>query len=190
MITAAIALFAISLPMQDASLVCPIMGQAVNAKSPSVMMNGIKFSFCCPGCDSKFKKDPKGSLAAAEKKGWLAGESLFDPMTGSRITADKAKSKADFRGIRYYFASPQGASAFTAEPAKFAAVPAREALFCPVMKKAVAGYDKASGYADHDGVRYYFCCAGCDVKFKANPASFAGNAARNVKPAALGASAS
>lgn len=51
---------------------------------------------------------------------------------------------------------------------------------CPVMvgtptSKSVA---EASGlYRDHEGTRYYFCCAGCGPAFDSDPAKYAANMA-------------
>jgi len=39
---------------------------------------------------------------------------------------------------------------------------------CPVM----GGKIVKTIFADHDGKRVYFCCAGCDGKFKADPAKY------------------
>lgn len=39
--------------------VCPVMGNAVNAKSPTVEYKGKTIGFCCAGCDAKFQKDPE-----------------------------------------------------------------------------------------------------------------------------------
>lgn len=32
----------------------------------------------------------------------------------------------------------------------------------------------SAAYSDHDGNRYYFCCAGCKEKFDADPAAYVG----------------
>ena len=45
-------------------------------------------------------------------------------------------------------------------------------LLCPVMKSVVASKEAAAGFADHDGKRYYFCCAMCPDKFKADPKAY------------------
>lgn len=42
-------------------------------------------------------------------------------------------------------------------------------LWCPVMDQEVESVEKAVGYQDVDGVRYYFCCAGCPEPFKEDP---------------------
>ncbi len=42
-------------------------------------------------------------------------------------------------------------------------------LWCPVMDTEVESVEKAVGYQDVDGVRYYFCCAGCPEPFKEDP---------------------
>ncbi|MBI1331680.1 MAG: YHS domain-containing protein [Armatimonadetes bacterium] len=46
-------------------------------------------------------------------------------------------------------------------------------LLCPVNGDVVASPDKAAGFQDYEGKRYYFCCAGCPDKFKADPAKYA-----------------
>ena len=51
-----------------------------------------------------------------------------------------------------------------------------KALECPVMKGNkvnVADATKKKMYADHQGKRYFFCCAGCAPAFKKNPAKYA-----------------
>ncbi|OCI29675.1 YHS domain-containing protein [Oerskovia enterophila] len=51
---------------------------------------------------------------------------------------------------------------------------------CPVMvgsavsKKAA---EAAGLYRDHEGERYYFCCAGCGPAFDADPARYAAGVA-------------
>lgn len=48
------------------------------------------------------------------------------------------------------------------------------------MKNPIANYSSASGFYDHKGVRYYFCCAGCDADFKKDPEKFAASVANKV----------
>lgn len=46
---------------------------------------------------------------------------------------------------------------------------------CPVMKggTVVKSTAEAAGlYRDVDGVRYWFCCAGCGPRFDADPAAY------------------
>lgn len=47
---------------------------------------------------------------------------------------------------------------------------------CPVMPGsfiAKADAEAAGLVRDHDGTRYYLCCAGCGPKFDADPARYA-----------------
>ncbi len=44
---------------------------------------------------------------------------------------------------------------------------------CPVMKVGMANPEDALEHVDHEGKRYYFCCAACPGKFKENPALYA-----------------
>ena len=39
--------------------VCPVMGNKVDPDGPSVEYNGKLYAFCCPGCDTKFEKNPE-----------------------------------------------------------------------------------------------------------------------------------
>lgn len=45
-------------------------------------------------------------------------------------------------------------------------------VLCAVMGKEIKDVAKASGKATFEGKTYYFCCGGCDAKFKAEPAKF------------------
>ncbi len=44
---------------------------------------------------------------------------------------------------------------------------------CPVSKEEFT-VTASSPKAEHDGKTYYFCCPGCDAKFKADPQKFLG----------------
>ena len=39
--------------------VCPVKGEETEADAPTFEYNGKIIGFCCPGCDSKFQKDPE-----------------------------------------------------------------------------------------------------------------------------------
>jgi YHS domain-containing protein len=39
--------------------VCPVKGNPVEKDSPTVEYNGKLYGFCCPGCDTKFAKNPE-----------------------------------------------------------------------------------------------------------------------------------
>jgi YHS domain-containing protein len=39
--------------------VCPVQGNAVEDDTPTVEYNGKLYGFCCPGCDTKFAKNPE-----------------------------------------------------------------------------------------------------------------------------------
>lgn len=39
--------------------VCPVKGNPIEADSPTVEYNGKIYAFCCPGCDTKFAKNPE-----------------------------------------------------------------------------------------------------------------------------------
>jgi YHS domain-containing protein len=156
------------------TLSCPITLQPVVKGSKITDWNGVRFTYCCPGCDSQFEKDPRAALEKAAKAGKAVGLFLFDPISKKPIDSAKAKGGfSDYKGVRYFFDSGDEKTAFDKEPSKFGALPTKEALFCPVSKERVETYAKASGYGDFEGVRYYYCCAGCETPFEKEPAKYA-----------------
>lgn len=44
---------------------------------------------------------------------------------------------------------------------------------CPISKEEFV-VTESSPKAEHDGKTYYFCCPGCDAKFKADPQKYVG----------------
>ncbi len=160
---------------------CPVMGGPANHKLPASDYNGVRYFYCCPGCKEPFEKDPQKAIAASRKKGHAVGVFLFDPVSGMRLEHDKSiKEHSDFGGTRFLFSSQANKAMFDQAPAKYGALPKKEALYCPVGKEAVPSYAKASGYVDHAGVRYYMCCAGCEGKFSKEPKKYAMAAATFV----------
>ena len=167
--TQTIIVFAAMALSQESGIKCPVMGSAVAQNSPTVEYKGARYNFCCGGCDTSFAKAPEEFLKTQRKAGNTVGVFLFDPVSRVRLDSNKAVANADFEGIRYPFQSEASKKAFLASPAKFVAVPAKEALYCPVGKEALPSYAKASDYVDHDGVRWYMCCDGCGGPFAKEP---------------------
>ena len=178
---------------QDAAaqpaLSCPIAGAPITGKPGEVIdYAGIRFSTCCTDCGGAFKKDPAKALKASAESGKTVGTFLFDPISGARIDAAKAAAYSDFKGVRYEFTTPGNKTAFDSNPKKYATMPAKEALFCPVYKTKIESYSKAGGYVDSNGVRYYVCCAHCLGEMGKDAAKYTANAADQVAvPAAADA---
>ncbi len=188
--TTLIATTAMSFVTQQASAIsCPITGEPIVKGMKVTEYNGVRFTYCCAGCDTQFEKDPKVALDKAVKSGKTIGVFLFDPISMKRLEADKAKGGfTDYKGLRFYFESEADKNTFDKEPAKFGVLPKKEALYCPVSKEVVTSYAKASGYGDFNGTRYYFCCGGCEGPFGKEPAKFADVAKGYVKaPAPMAA---
>ncbi len=62
-------------------------------------------------------------------------------------------------------------------PAGRSVAPAPAEAVDPVCGMTVAAVP-ATAHAEHDGVTYYFCCAGCRSSFESEPASYARNETR------------
>ncbi|MBL8059421.1 MAG: hypothetical protein JNK63_01755 [Chthonomonas sp.] len=154
---------------QTTDLRCPVMGSPVNANSPSLEYAGSKFSFCCAGCDANFTKTPEVFLAKRREAKQTVGTFLFDPVSRQRLNIDKAVATADFDSIRYPFISEANKQAFLASPAKYATVPPKESLYCPIGKEEIPTHSMASDYMDHNGVRWFMCCSNCVGVFERGP---------------------
>jgi YHS domain-containing protein len=49
--------------------VCPVKGGEVDPDSPTFEYQGKVYGFCCPGCESKFEKDPETYLKNLNEDG-------------------------------------------------------------------------------------------------------------------------
>lgn len=177
--------------MDDKPLSCPIMGSPAAAGGSATDYNGVRYRYCCGGCQATFEKSPEQALKSPKIKDLTLGISLFDPVAQHSITAKTAKGGfSDHSGVRYYFLRPDNKATFDADPKKYGTPPAKEAMYCPVLKIELKNYFGCNGYVDYEGVRYYVCCDSCLGALKANPAGFVGNSSAYVKsPKALNVSA-
>lgn len=169
--------------VQAQPISCPVMGNAVAINGPATEFNGVRYQFCCPVCQGAFEKDPAKAINADRNKGKTLGTSLFDPISGGRITKKDSKAWEDYKGVRYFFASEDEKTQFDGDRDKFTTAPAKEAMFCPVEKSDIASPAEALAIKDYNGVRYYLCCGGCPAEFAKEPAKYAPNAASHVKAA-------
>ena len=135
MITTLLASLTLALASQGGvKLSCPATGEAIETTSEVVHYHGSRYETCCGGCAAPFVKDPAGMLKSKSLKGKTVGIFLFDPVSGKRLDAKKAEAGPSvYGGHAYYFQSADNQKAFDAAPKKFAAMPEKEALFCPVM---------------------------------------------------------
>ncbi|SRR5581483_846208 len=169
----------------QSALQCPVMGGAANLKGVLTDYKGVRYAYCCGGCDATFSANPEKVLKAVKNK--TVGFSLFDPVSKKRIEMKDAQGGfADFNNTRFYFATAEEKAAFAKDAKTFAAIPDKECLVCPVSHKEIKSYDAAAGYADYNGVRYYFCCPNCPSAFASDPAKYANSVQDRVSaPKAL-----
>lgn len=163
-------------------LVCPVNGEhEADMKRSFRDYNGVRYWTCCGDCEPKFDKEPAKYVKAREA-GKASGVFLFDPVTGARLTHEKAiKEFSDYKGVRFLFSSLENKTKFDADPKKYGTLPEKEALYCSPGKEVVESYAASSGYIDHKGVRYYMCCAGCEKPWAKEPDTHAANSAKYVK---------
>lgn len=154
--------------------VCPIMGNTANPKGPTVEYNGAVYAFCCGGCDTKFAKDPVAALKNPALKGKITGTYLFDPVSGKRVHPGEVTLYAEYGGTRFFFENDKDLATFKTDPKKYGTLPTKEAMNCPVTGEAVEAYSESPAFVDVEGIRYYYCCPGCEKGFtaeKLNPES-------------------
>ncbi len=161
--------------------ICPIMGNKIPKDAPSVQYKGLLVTFCCAGCDATFLKEPEKFLAADYAEDATIAEFLFDPVSKHRITAAQAKAETSYRHVVYRFASEENKTKFLSNPELYVFIPDRESLVCPVMKNKSESHAATAGYDDFEGVRYYFCCPGCEEAFANDPAKYAKTVAKDVR---------
>jgi YHS domain-containing protein len=152
-----------------------------------------RYFICCDGCVPAFKKDPakyskNASVALASFE--MPKELTCAVNPGSKVDVKAATEKgqfADHNGRRYYFCCGNCSAGFKKDPAKFsksASVPVGQLelpkeVACSVMPSKMVNVKAAlakGAFADYEGKRYLFCCAGCPEAFKKDPAKFSTNA--------------
>ena len=143
------------LSAQTSPLVCPVMGDRVNARSAAYEYNGARFAVCCAGCTAKFFKQPLEVLTKANENKWVTGEFLFDPVTRTLLRTKKLKAFSDFEGVRFYFDSAENKATFDKSPKTYGTLPKKEVPLDVVAKEEFLVYSRMAGYFDLDGIRFY-----------------------------------
>jgi YHS domain-containing protein len=157
----------LSFANQGVATICPVGGHDA-AGGTQMLYKGVVYSLCCDDCIAPFKAEPDKYVKGREGKD-LIGVANFDVVSKKAIDVKRATIFSDYAGVRYYFASAQNKSAFDKDAKKATTAPDKEGIEkCPVMGEAL-NLRKMSNYADYEGVRYYFCCAGCSTPFSKDP---------------------
>lgn len=151
--------------------VCPITGSPVTDESPAVALSGVQFRFKDAASKDAFVASPGVALEKAREKGWTVGLSFFDPVARKSmiLSRDGKIRRADvqavntwhaYKGILYPLGN-RSTAAFNQDPAKFVVEPKTYTLFCPFLRIDVPSIERAPGYVDVAGLRYYLCCDRC-----------------------------
>ena len=180
MITTLLAMAVLSLaPKADGlHLTCPVTGEDIDKPFMVINYKGVAYDMCCPMCPGPFSKDPEKFLTPDKVKDKTVGVGYFDPVSGIAVKPDALRAKEDsvgpsvYNGIAYYFQNADDKKAFDADPKKYTEVPAKEALYCPVMQQDVKDLAHSGGYADVNGVRYYICCSQCADMLRKDPSKY------------------
>lgn len=192
MLTTLIAVALLGAHQQKLDLTCPVTGETITKPFAVFDYKGVQYDMCCPMCPTPFSKDPDKYLSPDAVKNRTVGVSYFDPVSGIAVKPNALRAKTDsvgpsvYNGVAYYFENADNEKTFEADPAKYTVIPAKEAIYCPVMKEEVGSLSHSGGYADVNGVRYYICCSKCAAMLKANPSQYLDDeAAKHVHDVAV-----
>lgn len=188
MLTTILATLALAPVFGADDLTCAVMGSPAPIKTANALdYAGVRYPFCCGGCDGTFGKEPAKFVKKASEGKAAIGFFLFDPVSGLRLEFKEAPANfTDYKGTRYFFENADNKKAFEGMKEKFATAPEKEVLKCSVVGHDFEGYAGAGAFADYEGVRYYFCCGDCLANFKKEPAKYAGPVQSKVQaPKAL-----
>ena len=191
----------------DFSATDPVCGMKVESSQirGKAQYAGEKYFFCSPGCMHKFTADPAkyvGNGVSATQP--ARTKPAKDPVCGMNVDPANAASSVEHEHKIYHFCSRGCAEKFQRDPKKYldpsyrpagmggmvqiGVAPAQK-VGAPVQigvapkleKDPVCGMNvdvaKAAAIAVRDGTTYYFCCAGCAEKFKADPQKYLGGSA-------------
>ncbi|MFO0774687.1 MAG: heavy metal translocating P-type ATPase [Nitrospiraceae bacterium] len=129
----------------------PICGMTVDpAKAAgSHEYAGATYYFCSRHCVERFAKDPAAALAKAPALHAMAGAAAASPTPTTPLMMPTSAKK---RGLTML------------EPSR----PTGPTATDPVCGMMVYQSTAAATHV-HDGTSYYFCCTGCQTRFKADP---------------------
>ena len=137
------------------------------------------------------KTSPERVMALFEPP--LGEGQVRDPVCGMAVDPTKTAHKAEHAGANYYFCCDGCRAKFVADPERFLAPKSPEPAAKESLRDPVCGMKvdpaTAKHKAEHGGQPYYFCSAGCQAKFSADPARYLApkSEAPPPKPAPTGA---
>lgn len=165
---------------------CVVSGKEMEKSEASGSMEykGKTYYFCCPNCEKQFKENPEKFLAVEPGTLHQHGEegehmehgehqektTAIDPVCGMEVKIEGAKHTFEYKEKTYYFCMAGCKEKFAANPEEYLK-DYNEQVTCPVSGETIAKGD-AVGSMEYEGKTYYFCCAGCQEKFKADPAKY------------------
>lgn len=156
----------------DALPQCPVMGEDINLSVSTPTEDGPVY-FCCKGCVKKYTANPtKYAKATATQRDAFAKRKKIQvtcPVMGEPVDA---KVFAEHNGEKVLFCCKGCVKKFAADPAKYKSALANSYTYqteCPVMGETI---DPTSFAVMPTGETVYYCCNGCDGKFKKNPEKY------------------
>lgn len=151
---------------------CPVMGEPINLAVSTPTKDGPVY-FCCKNCIKRFARNPeKYADQVAAQRHLLAKRDkvqVLCPVSGKGVD-DKAFIENN--GKKILFCCTGCIEKYKADPAKYKSGLANAYTYqtkCPVMGGHI---DPTAFTTLASGLKVYYCCPGCDKKFKGNPAKY------------------
>jgi len=160
---------------------CPITGEPIDFSVSTDTAEGPVY-FCCKGCIKKYKANPqKYAKLVADQRTILSKREKIQvkcPVSGEEIDEQVT---ADYNGKKVAFCCKSCKKKFVADPAKYQARLASAYTYqtkCPITGETIT---PSSFTVLPTGETIYYCCNGCDKKFRSNIEKYApGLAAQGI----------
>ncbi len=108
---------------------CPVTGDmfTITESTPVIQYKGVKYSMCCPGCDTEFMKDPEKYIekmhqnkpAKTDLEEDVIGKEAVCLVTGDTFTIHESTPVVEYEGKKYYFCCPGCDTEFLKDPEKY-----------------------------------------------------------------------
>ncbi|HEX4999017.1 MAG TPA: YHS domain-containing protein, partial [Terriglobia bacterium] len=105
--------------------------------------------------------------------------STVDPVCHMTVDPAESAGSHEHDGRTYFFCSPHCLEAFKSDPRQYlqethahSAEPRQLAGAVDPVCGMTVNPDTAAGRREHAGQTYYFCCSGCEQKFRADPTRY------------------
>ncbi len=110
-----------------AKVTCAVSGESFTPKadSPKSEYKGKTYTFCCPGCKTKFDANPDQFADKAAAAAPANPATVECPVSGEKFAPTATSPKSEYKGKTYTFCCAGCKTKFDADPEKILAAPGK-----------------------------------------------------------------